>query len=1152
MVRRNLQFFLILLLPILIIFNWFREKVIFGGGEAGIPFYSLTLFIQIFGYAFSDKLLGYLNVLTLSNYPLFWFFSSLEKLGFPNFLNQAIFFLSIFLLSGLGVYLLVFQSFKSDKIAKLSVLFYWFNFAAMVSIWNRFQYPYMSFYGFLPIVLYLFKQGLVKKKIIYALVTNLVFLFAIITFISIPTLELYFGVLFCYLLFDLLLKKFQFQEILFSIFYFASFLIVLVLFNIWWLAPFLSTLFSTSYITQVAYTPSGNLDTLTALSDRLGNLSYVFRLMHRDYFLNMREVWGTIYQNPLFVIISFLVPIFVFGSFIVKKKPREYYFFFLLAILGVFLAKGVAPPFGGFFNFLFTHVRYLEAFRNPFEKISLLLPLSFAPLFGFGIYHFYLWLQEKSKRYTKASTILLLVLIYGVLIWPIWTGWVFTSTEPPTNNPKIGARVEVPSYYSLANDWLNKENDTSRIIALPMSGEGITYTWRYGYNGVELSNTIFNKPFISACTTIQFLCPITQAFQPLLFNHPNDFWKALPPLNAKYVMLREDIDWKLRGMQNPADVKKVLDRGITNIAFEKQFDKLYFYRLADREFTPKVFAQDQGIYSETNPNDSFVSGVWLSDYKKGDIYFTDPQKTTLELPYAKQIIVKAEEFLKPDLKVSRENALLELPYVRFLPDSVFYPLIRLKEKAELFLAGNNSFIKVFEYSNKRLVETFRLIEKGNYPLAKRTLDEYLIDLNYILQRKQEITQTKYKEDLLRQMYVMTDIIQKLEEKKMDALSYKDALGVLNKLLYETKVNSLFAADPGLFKSYSFSIPEAGVYKAVLDAGDFGKFFNTSEPEVVIDQKETIKTKINNQTTSPIFSYNFSKGDHQIDIKIPQGFNLVGRDSLVLSSKHGVGKYNLLLLPFSPFARYRISFDYYVEKGNLPSVYLAQDTDLVKKGKRIPKVSFALERDNYYNGWRHFEETFYADNTSHKADLVFEVRPFNDCKKKNPGFLAGRCRIKSFYESFDKETVVQVKNLKVERDDLGSLFLVRRKINIENANLPDISYQEENPAVYKVHIRNAKGPFFLAFLESYHPLWKAYILNNGKQEEIVQDKHLLINSFANAWYIDKTGSYDLLLEFYPERLFALGKKVSFVSLGVSAIILFIIFLSQRLKKKYGGL
>jgi len=107
-------------------------------------------------------------------------------------------------------------------------------------------------------------------------------------------------------------------------------------------------------------------------------------------------------------------------------------------------------------------------------------------------------------------------------------------------------------------------------------------------------------------------------------------------------------------------------------------------------------------------------------------------------------------------------------------------------------------------------------------------------------------------------------------------------------------------------------------------------------------------------------------------------------------------------------------------------------------------------------------------------------------------------------------------------------------NINYSANTTINFERINPTKYIVHVQ-APNPFFLVFSESYHKGWNAYI--DGQQ--IPNEYHFFANGFANAWYINKTGTYTITLEFWPQKLFTIGSTIS-----ITTVILCVLYLSKN--------
>jgi len=108
----------------------------------------------------------------------------------------------------------------------------------------------------------------------------------------------------------------------------------------------------------------------------------------------------------------------------------------------------------------------------------------------------------------------------------------------------------------------------------------------------------------------------------------------------------------------------------------------------------------------------------------------------------------------------------------------------------------------------------------------------------------------------------------------------------------------------------------------------------------------------------------------------------------------------------------------------------------------------------------------------------------------------------------------------------------------------LTYEKLNPTLYTINI-DASAPFLLVLSDSYDDGWVATV--DGQQ---LSDKyHFNANGFANGWYINKTGTYVIVLEFQPQRLFYMGSAISLTTLIVCMVYLGRTKIKTRLKKIY---
>ena len=72
------------------------------------------------------------------------------------------------------------------------------------------------------------------------------------------------------------------------------------------------------------------------------------------------------------------------------------------------------------------------------------------------------------------------------------------------------------------------------------------------------------------------------------------------------------------------------------------------------------------------------------------------------------------------------EALLQLPHVRIMPDNPFYFVITLKEKISWLVCPNQAKKAQFDLtsSSKRLKEAYLLVQKNNFKKSKKVLSSY--------------------------------------------------------------------------------------------------------------------------------------------------------------------------------------------------------------------------------------------------------------------------------------------------------------------------------------------------------------------------------------------------------------------------------------------
>lgn len=100
---------------------------------------------------------------------------------------------------------------------------------------------------------------------------------------------------------------------------------------------------------------------------------------------------------------------------------------------------------------------------------------------------------------------------------------------------------------------------------------------------------------------------------------------------------------------------------------------------------------------------------------------------------------------------------------------------------------------------------------------------------------------------------------------------------------------------------------------------------------------------------------------------------------------------------------------------------------------------------------------------------------------------------------------------------------------------EITVKKNNPVQYVIHIKQSEStsPFLLVFQNSYHKDWKLSLDQNSPLSE---EKHVLVNKYANAWIITEDDrkaktDYILTLNLETQKYFQYGLLVTGLSLFI---------------------
>jgi hypothetical protein len=120
----------------------------------------------------------------------------------------------------------------------------------------------------------------------------------------------------------------------------------------------------------------------------------------------------------------------------------------------------------------------------------------------------------------------------------------------------------------------------------------------------------------------------------------------------------------------------------------------------------------------------------------------------------------------------------------------------------------------------------------------------------------------------------------------------------------------------------------------------------------------------------------------------------------------------------------------------------------------------------------------------------------------------------------------------------------KKSDSNGARLPILNVKKINPTRYIIK-SDIGSPFLLVFSESFNKLWRAYckvlpVEKKGalRDRSIELTRHYIVNGYANGWWVDTAElkslnpdakSFEIILEYEPQKLFKTGLMISLVTL-----------------------
>jgi hypothetical protein len=881
-------------------------------------------------------------------------------------------------------------------------------------------------------------------------------------------------------------------------------------------------------------------------------------------------LWAPAYQNPLLIVIGFIIPILAFIPALLKPKDKHILFFTCFAIIGLLLVNGTYSPLG---NWIYSEVPLFSTFFNsPYLEFGMYVTLAYAFLIGYGLTELFTRLTLHIKKIRSRARpiiaglpiIFILFLIVGVYAFPLWTGDVIRpSTEFIQSNT-----YQMPTYYQTASNWLGTDSTDFNIVPLPISALGYAYLkWENGgYEGPYPADWLFPKSVITTTSAGNGLAGL--AAQLIVNNSTEAASKILSLMNVKYVLFQEDTNWQyVEGnsqiiSSSPEQLQSILN-STAALSLAEIFGKLDFY--LNNYWQPiKIYATPAGILADGNLT-LLMQIAEMNDFSPSEY-----------------VILLSDQLDAQQISVLPINT----TFVQSQSLNSTYDTVSnlLNEGGLVYVLDSQPFMAASYYSGwKGVISTngqgdpSMLIFQSptscpyisSFPMNFTSWNAYNSTIIYITTASSPLIINSVQADgnqvsptawwetgtswetgwpiiIPANQRAIIQVNQYANIVSLETDSGTISLGVTDGWTNPPPTTASSETQTTVFT------PEAGTYLLSINVATGLGYGNLSAK---IDN-QTFSIDANSQEQGPVFTYKYIG-----PINLTAGYHTISTSG----ENTTIPVYDGLANPVnwtSTFTNQSYSARYYPgwqavvrTDGSEPSDTMSFST--------LDQCPYSFPSN--FTGWNAYNSTLVYLTTGNDPLRIDGIVADGEIASDITGVwwetgwmgMGTKPVTYPIIIPANQRAIIQINHkadsvtLETNPPQIGNMLLYSLKsgesfVDASNllpssqTNVTSITYEEINPTQYTVHV-NASKPFYLVFSETYDDDWVASI--SGQQ--IPNQYHFTANGYANGWYINKTGTYTITLEYWPQNLFYIGGAIS-----ATAFILCMVYVSKdRFKSIY---
>lgn len=454
---------------------------------------------------------------------------------------------------------LIIKDFFKKKYSQLGLLLGGIIYVSTLwTVWTFYQNlaPFTSNFGFLPLLLfsiYLYVKDPSNKKALLLFISSLVFTSSCVIatlFISDLLLIIPFVV---FLNFSFKLeKKERWRR-------FRNTFLIFGVTQLFWILPFIFYTFFSSGDLVDSYINRSITSSIIDLESEMQTITNSSRFYTR-ILTEMRDgeymfPLSLDYQSYDFYKVIGLFPVFasiLSIIFAVVKKKWKLLFFPAIALIFLFLIKGINPPLGNVFTFFQESIPlFKQVFRWVSSKLGevYLIPLTISSVLG--TVFFWDFIQSFMKEKLR-NIIGIIVLILFVFLEVFYANYLFTN-----NLYAKELLTDLPDEYFSLGEYLEHEDPNGRIYYAPSANNNYFREYDWGFYGSQFISYIIPNPMMDMSLAVgsgtgeDVMLGIQNIFRS---GDYEGFNSLMNQYNVEYVLIDRnlvedgftyDIDWEI-------------------------------------------------------------------------------------------------------------------------------------------------------------------------------------------------------------------------------------------------------------------------------------------------------------------------------------------------------------------------------------------------------------------------------------------------------------------------------------------------------------------------------------------------------------------------------------------------------------------------------